>query len=114
MARLLNITTGSVIAGNVERAEGLWRRMMGLIPYRKIGPDDGMWFDNCSAVHTIAMRERIDVIFLDKGGRVLRIEHSVAGFRLALTCAGARTVVELGEAKSRIRDLLAGDKLVLQ
>jgi uncharacterized protein len=114
MPKLLNVTTGNVIAENVERADGLWRRMVGLIPYRQIGPEDGMWFDNCSAIHTIAMHERIDVIFLDKGNRVLRIEHSVGSFRFAVVCAGAHSVVELGEARTKMRDLLAGDKLALE
>jgi uncharacterized protein len=113
MPKLVNMTTGSVIAENVERANGLWRRMVGLIPCGQIGPEDGMWFDNCSAIHTIAMRERIDVVFLDAGNRVLRIDHSVRSFRFVVLCPGARTVVELGEARTKIRDLLAGDRLAL-
>ncbi|MGZ3529371.1 MAG: DUF192 domain-containing protein [Vulcanimicrobiaceae bacterium] len=111
---LRNVTTGQVLATNVLRADGLFERMLGFIPRAEIQPDDGLWFDNCSAVHTVGMRERIDVIFLDKSNRVIRVERSVPRFRLVVTCLGACAVVELGEANITGRDLLAGDELSLE
>jgi uncharacterized membrane protein (UPF0127 family) len=93
-----------VVADDVEKANSLWRRFTGFLTYGKIHPDRGLWFDNCSAIHTIGMREHIDAVFLAKDGSVMRI---------AIMCAGARAVVELGAAPAERRDLLLGDQLTL-
>jgi uncharacterized protein len=114
MPTLWNVTTGSIVARNVSRADGFFHRMFGFIPRARVFPDDGLWFDRCAAVHTMGMRSRIDVIFLDKFRRVLRVERSVPQFRVALACRGAAAVVELGEAPVEGRDLLAGDELALE
>ncbi|MGC9993560.1 MAG: DUF192 domain-containing protein [Candidatus Cybelea sp.] len=103
-----------MVADDVGKANSLWRRFTGFLTYAKIRPDQGLWFDNCSAIHTIGMRERIDVVFLAKDGRVMRINYSTAPYRLAVTCAGARAVIELGAAPTKRRDLLVGDLLALE
>ncbi|HEY1653871.1 MAG TPA: DUF192 domain-containing protein [Candidatus Tumulicola sp.] len=113
MAVLKNVTTGEIIAANVVRANGILSRMVGFITRKKVRPDDGLWYDNCSAIHTIGMKERIDVVFLDKNQRVLRVERAIPRYRFAVTY-GARAVVELGEATLQGRDLLAGDELALE
>ena len=43
----------------------------------------------------------------------MRIDYSVAPNRLAVMCAGARAVVELGAAPAQRRDILVGDLLAL-
>jgi uncharacterized membrane protein (UPF0127 family) len=114
VARLRNLRTGSIVAGDVEKANSLWLRFTGLLTYRKVRPDQGLWFDKCSAIHTIGMRERIDVLFLAKDGRIMRIDYSVLPYRLAVICAGAHVVIELGAAPVDRRDLLLGDRLTLE
>lgn len=113
MAALKNITTGEIIAGNVEKADGFWRRLVGFISQSRVRPDDGLWYDNCSAIHTMGMKERIDVVFLDRNHRVIRVERAIPRYRIAIAY-GARAVVELGEATLQGRDLLTGDELVLE
>ena len=111
---LRNATTGEVLAANVRYADTWWERLAGFIPRRVIAPDDGLWFRNCWAVHTIGMRAPIDVIFLDKDSRVVRSERRVALQRPAIACVGARNVVELGAGALEGRDVLAGDRLTLE
>jgi uncharacterized protein len=114
VARLRNLRTGRVVADNVEKANSLWRRFSGFLPYAKIDADQGLWFDNCWAIHTIGMRDRIDVIFLTKENRIMRVDYAVPPNRLAVMCAGARAIVELGAAGPDLRDLLIGDCLALE
>jgi uncharacterized protein len=114
VARLRNLRTGSILAGDVEKANSLWRRLTGFLKCENICPDRGLWFENCSAIHTIGMRERIDAVFLAKDGRVMQINYSIAPNRLAVICPGARTVIELGAAPAKRRDLLLGDQLSLE
>jgi uncharacterized protein len=114
MPTLINVTTGQIVARNVNRATGIVGRFLGFLPWSRILPDDGLWFDHCSMVHTFGMRNRIDVIFLDKSRRVVRVERSVSRSRIAVGGTRASTVVELGESPIEGRDLLAGDELALE
>ena len=114
MAQLKNATTGEVLAENVTYADTWWQRLTGFIPREHIDPDEGLWFRDCWAIHTIGMRANIDVIFLDAAGCVVRTQRSVPLQRPMVACAGARNVVELGAGALDGRDLLSGDKLVLE
>jgi uncharacterized membrane protein (UPF0127 family) len=111
---LRNSTTGQVLASNVRYADTWWERIAGFIPHRVVAPDDGLWFRNCWAIHTLGMRAQLDVIFLDKDGCVVRADRKVAKQRPAIACVGARSVVELGAGALEGRDVLAGDRLILE
>lgn len=114
-ARVLrNETTGEVLAENVRYADTWWERLAGFIPRRVVAPDDGLWFRNCWAVHTIGMRAHIDILFLDEESRVVRAQRSVPLQRPAIACVGARNVVELGAGALEGRDVLPGDRLTLE
>lgn len=99
---------------SVGRASNFVTRGIGLLPRSTISPDEGLWIDGCSAVHTIGMRATLDLYFLDRDQRVLRIASSVRPNRLAVACRNAVAVVELGAAPELGRDVLVGDRLVLE
>ena len=108
-----NLRTGAIVAEDVAKADTLWRRFSGLLTYREVSSDQGLWFDNCWAIHTLGMRARIDALFLAKDHRVIKIRYAVPPQRPAVLCAGARVVVELGAASEQ-RDLRIGDQLTLE
>ena len=112
-ARLRNATTGQIIAENVEYADTWWKRFAGFIPKREILPDDGLWFRDCWAIHTLGMRARIDVVFLDKNARVLRTEQSVRRWLPMVCCSGASSVVELADGTLARSQVQQGDVLTL-
>jgi uncharacterized membrane protein (UPF0127 family) len=111
---LRNASNGTLLATSVARARNAWERGIGLLLREKIRPDEGLWIDYCSAIHTMMMRTSIDVFFLDKNGRVLRIVNAVSPNRWALACRDAVSVVELGANEIIARDILVGDRLVLE
>jgi uncharacterized membrane protein (UPF0127 family) len=113
MAVLRNATTGQVVASNVIPATHWWARLTGLLSRGHITPEEGVWFDNCDAVHTVGMRAPIDIVFLDSDSRVLRVAPCVPPMRIAVVCVGAKAVIELGEGSSA-RDVLQGDRLLLE
>lgn len=114
MPCLKNKTTGQIIAEKVRYADSFWERFAGFIPRAQIDPDEGLWFRDCWAIHTLCMRAMIDVIFLDASGRVVRKQCSVPRQRLAIACPGARDVIELGTGALDSRDILVGDRLELE
>jgi uncharacterized membrane protein (UPF0127 family) len=111
---LRNATSGKVVATGVDRATNPWTRGVGLLPRKSVAPDEGLWIDGCGAVHTLGMRATIDLFFLDRDGRVLKIAAAVPPNRLAVTCRHAVTVVELGAGPDPQRDVVLGDRLSLE
>ncbi|MGP6157055.1 MAG: DUF192 domain-containing protein [Vulcanimicrobiaceae bacterium] len=111
---LRNQTNGAVLAKAVGRADNPLSRGIGLLDRAKVSPDEGLWIGGCSAVHTLGMRATIDLYFLDKQNVILKIVNAAQPNRLAIACRNAVAVVELGAAPELGRDVLVGDRLVLE
>jgi uncharacterized membrane protein (UPF0127 family) len=114
MSHLYNRTTDAEVANDVQRARTLWQRLVGLLPHREILPTQGLWFDNCSSIHTMGMRTSIDVIFLDAQHRVVAIKSGVRPNRFFVAHSRARALIELGAASSPRWNIRIGDRLLLK
>ena len=77
----------------VRVARTPWLRLRGWIG-RRPEPDEALWLEPCSAVHTFGMVVPIDVVFVDGQGRVLKVVSGLRPFRFA-ACPGAAAAVEL-------------------
>jgi uncharacterized membrane protein (UPF0127 family) len=113
MALLRNANTGEIVATRVQPAASWVERAIGLLTRREVRPDEGLWIEPCSAIHTIGMRVPIDVIFLDKAKRIIRMHSKVPKWRWAIVCWKAHSVIELGSGALQQTDLLPGDCLEL-
>ncbi|HVA27912.1 MAG TPA: DUF192 domain-containing protein [Candidatus Baltobacteraceae bacterium] len=111
---VLRDETSGAALGAVAKAETGWQRLVGLLGSRCIPPHEGMWFDDCSAVHTIGMRFALDIIFLDRNGRVIDLRERVAPNALAVVCPRACVTVELGAGTLATTGVRLGDRLVLE
>ena len=78
----------------VELAVTARQRARGLLGKAGLAPGCAMWLAPCRSIHTIGMRFAIDVVFLDRGLRVVAIRESVVPFRLAWGGWRARGVLE--------------------
>jgi uncharacterized membrane protein (UPF0127 family) len=65
-------------------------RLRGLIGRR----DVALLLPRCRSVHTFGMRFALDLVWLDGGGRVVRIDRGVPPWRVR-SCRAARCVLEL-------------------
>jgi len=108
---LRNERSGAFLA-TVQRASDPLTRGIGLLRRKSVGAEEGLWIGGCGAVHTIGMRATIDLFFLDRENRVLKIAPAIAPNRLSVSCRRAVTVVELGAAETR--DVAVGDRLTLE
>jgi uncharacterized membrane protein (UPF0127 family) len=107
---LRNCTTGEVVAARVSRALTPWRRAVGYLDRSRIEVREGLWFDRCSAIHTIGMRASIDVVFVDERAMVLRVVSRAPRNRFLSGGPHASAVLELagGVAEEFVRP---GDRL---
>ncbi len=91
---LFDETTDVELASALELADTPLSRMRGLLGRSGLHPGQGMRFEPGGAIHTHFMRFSIDVIFLDRDDRVLKLVHSLRPWRFA-RAGGTRAVVEL-------------------
>jgi uncharacterized membrane protein (UPF0127 family) len=71
-----------------------WRaRRRGLARMTPLPPGHVLLIEPCRSVHTFGMRFALDLVWLDRDGRVARVDHAVAPNRLR-TCLRARSVLE--------------------
>jgi uncharacterized protein len=112
--RIHNVTLRHVVARSIGNADSLWCRLVGLLPYAKVAPDRGLWFENATSIHTIGMRATIDVIFLDADSRVIDMRESVPPNRFLVWNPRAKSLVELGAAENNRTNIRIGDRLALE
>jgi uncharacterized protein len=109
-----NVDTGRVLAWRVRRADGWLERTIGFLPRSSIAPEEGLWFEHCNAVHTVGMRSALDIVFLDRNHRVLRVASGVPKNKLYIGVPKARVVIEFGPGFSEANPLLHGERLQLE
>ncbi|MDR2105944.1 MAG: DUF192 domain-containing protein [Coriobacteriales bacterium] len=76
-----------------ELAFSLWARMKGLLDPAVCAKGEILALIPCKSIHSLGMREAIDVAFIDRRGRVLRAEQGLPPRRF-LACKGAACVLE--------------------
>ena len=83
---------GKAIA-RIRVADRFFYRLKGLMGERDI--KEGLLLHPCSQVHTYFMREPIDVVYLDKLGRVLSEEEAMEPGRMGFYIHGCASVLEM-------------------
>jgi uncharacterized membrane protein (UPF0127 family) len=109
---LENTTAGAVLATSVQAAVDSTSRRRGLLG--RTGLDDAaLVIAPCNAVHTFFMKFPIDVVFVDRTGRVLRIAASVPAWRMT-TSWRAFATIELAAGTAARIGTAAGHTLALR
>lgn len=94
----------------VRRADRFASRAAGLLFAPPLAPGEGLLIEPCGAVHTVFMRYPIDVVFLDRAGRIRKIVPHLKPWRLAACLAAAQTL-ELAADESQRLGLVVGESL---
>lgn len=93
---------GTVVCERCLLAETPFARVRGLLGKRGLPAGEGILLRPAGSIHTAFMRFAIDVVFLDRSDRVLKVASTMKPWRLA-SCRKARAALELpaGEAARR-------------
>jgi uncharacterized protein len=96
----MQMGTSSPPALRVKRADSFRARLLGLLALPRLQPGEALALTPCSSVHTCFMRYPIDVVYLDRDSRVIKVVPALAPWRFS-ACLGARMALELvaGEAQ---------------
>ena len=74
-------------------ARSFRERRRGLAKMTPLPAGYGLRILKCNSIHTFGMRFALDLVWLGRKGRVVRVDHAVAPRRMKL-CVRARSVVE--------------------
>jgi uncharacterized membrane protein (UPF0127 family) len=112
--RKLKITNskGAVLADRAAIADTGAKRRTGLLKHSKLEPGDGLLI-RTEGVHTFGMKFPIDVAFLSKSKRILKIRPNMVRGRIALSLR-AHSVLELPAGTLESTGTLTGDQLVFE
>jgi uncharacterized protein len=115
-AQAFNQTRNVYLATDVTIADRHWSRLRGLIGTRE---DDfrngaGLWIRPCRGVHTLAMRFAIDVVYLDRAGTVVHVEHNLQPWRFSPIRMQAVSVLELPSQTVTRTETALGDRIEIR
>ena len=109
----IRTTEGAIVCERCEIPESSFGRARGLIGRSGLEPGSGMLIDAAPSVHMFFMRFPIDVVFLDRDRKVVRVVHGLRPWRVA----GARRAVaalELPAGAAAEAGVQEGDVLSLE
>ena len=105
--RVLATADGAIVCASCRIAKDPWTRMRGLLGRKALGDGEGILLRPASSVHTWFMLFPIDVVFLDRDRRVLRVVPELRPWR-AVWCRGAADVLELAAGECAARGVEVG------
>jgi uncharacterized protein len=112
VASNLNALTrnGERVCPRCHVARTVVRRVKGLVGWRSLSKDEGFLLESASVVHTWFHSFPVDLVFLDRELRVLRLDEHVGPWRIAAR-RGARAVLQLPAGAVARCGLRVGDVL---
>ena len=99
-----------IIAKNMKVADTPLQRMLGLMFIKEMNNMDALLLDPCNSIHNCFVRFSLDVLFLDKNNKVVRIIRGFKPWRFTRIYFSARKVLEL-KAGTLIREISVGDEV---
>jgi len=112
-AQIINPDNQKILFSNSYEAKSFWQRLIGLMFKKGMGIEDALIFYNAPSIHTFFMRFPIDIIFLDKNTKVLKIlkicqPNKIFFFR------GASCTIECQGGATDIKQIYEGQTLKIK
>jgi uncharacterized protein len=108
--RVSNQTRALVLADRADIADTSSKRRTGLLKHSSLEPGEGLWIAPCEGVHTFGMKFPIDVVFLNRKKKILKIRPNMVRGRISFSLL-AHSVLELPAGTLDATGTVAGDQL---
>ncbi|MFN0063476.1 MAG: DUF192 domain-containing protein [Myxococcaceae bacterium] len=112
--RVRNISRGTLVAEQVQKAESFWQRLFGLMGRPSLEPGEGLHIDPCQSIHMFFMRFAIDAAFVDANGHVVKTLTHFPPWRVSAFYGQAKGVLELPAGALQASQTHEGDRLTFE
>jgi uncharacterized membrane protein (UPF0127 family) len=112
--RITNSTRGTALGTRVRVASSMRDRVVGLLRTPEVLAGEGLLIERTASIHMFFMRYPIDVVFVDRSGRVTRTVSRLRPWRMVWWARGARDCIELREGALEGTNTASGDQLVFE
>jgi len=90
-----NVSKGTCLGRKIALADSPLKRVSGLLGTSKLDADAGLLIFPTQAVHTFGMKYAIDLVFVDRKGKVVGLRPALRPNRMSRLYWRAQFVVEL-------------------
>jgi len=105
-----NLTKGTLIATNAAAADTSAKRRTGLLKLESLPQGEGLWIVPTEGIHTFGMKFPIDVRFLSRARKGIKMRPNMGRRRISL-CVWAHSVLELPAGTIAATSTAVGDQL---
>ena len=105
--KCINVKNGKIIADDLEMKASFLGRLIGLLSRKGLKEGQGIVLKPCSQVHTCFMRFNIDVVFISKDFKVLKVIKNMRAWHFSPIVLKSMYTLEV--AAGEIKDLKEGD-----
>ena len=109
--RAINKTRGIALVTNGVVADTWWTRLKGLLGHAPLKSDEGLLLKGEKAIHTVGMGFPIDVLFLDRTGRLIHLMPDMGPLRFSPFVFGATDVLEIAAGQAAHTGTTVGDQI---
>lgn len=109
-----NQTRNTLLVENLEIADNIWTRFLGLMGRQNLPDGHGLWLEPCADIHSFFMRFLFDAVFVNKNGIVLYMKESMKPSGFTHWVKGGRAVLELPAGTIAKTNTQLGDTIVIE
>ena len=106
--------SGRVLASQAKIAMDLRSRSVGLLNRTSLDDEEALLIYPCNSIHTFFMKFPIDVAFLDKNNKVVKIVANIKPWRLESCHFIAKATLEMNHGSMAKNGLIVGDLLKIE
>jgi uncharacterized membrane protein (UPF0127 family) len=112
--KIINKTKNTVLAEDAVVAGTVFRRLKGILGRKAFIKGEALIITPCNSIHTFFMRFPIDVLFVDKHNRVIKVVSSLAPGRLTPLYFMSAFVIELPAGTAQASFTSEGDTISIE
>lgn len=109
--RVINLTKNSILAENLSIANTPLKRIIGLLNRKEFKRGEALLIQPCQQVHTFFMRFPIDLLFLNRENRVIKLIKNLKPQRISKIYFKASSCLELPSGTIELTSTQEGDLL---
>lgn len=109
-----NADRGTTVATRAKLASGFVARFNGLMLRKGVEDGGGILLTPSSSIHSFFMRFRFDALYLDREGRVTKVEPAMKPWRISFGAKGTKDTLEVAAGVAERTGTVAGDLLVFE